>query len=82
MQRRNFVLVFFSFDTKMKGCMTTLPIDNHPRAKRRLQFIGISVYKLTLKSVNITQSSNNYNILQLNLLEPKHSSYENPGYLV
>ena len=42
--------------------MTTMPIDNHPLTHRRLQFIGISVNKLTLKSINIIQSSNNYNI--------------------
>ena len=41
-QHRNFVLVFFSFDT----CMTTMPIDNHPLTQRRLQFIGIGVNKL------------------------------------
>ena len=67
MQRRNFVLIFFSFDTKMYDCMTTMPIDNHPLTQRRLQFIGIGANKLTLKSINIIQSSNNYNI-------------ENPGY--
>ena len=42
--------------------MATMPIDNHPLTQRRLQFIGISINKLTLKSVNIVQSSNNYNI--------------------
>ena len=43
--------------------MTTMPIDNHPLTQRRLQFIDISVNKLTLKSINIIQSSNNYNIV-------------------
>ena len=43
--------------------MTTMPINNHPLTKRRLQFIGTSVNKLTLKSINIMQSSNNYNIV-------------------
>ena len=43
--------------------MTTMPIDNHPLAQRRLQFIGISVGKLRLKSINIIQSSNNHNIV-------------------
>ena len=43
--------------------MTTIPIDNLPLTQRRLQFIGISVNKLTLKSINIIQSSNNYNIV-------------------
>ena len=43
--------------------MTTMSIDNHPLTQRRLQFIGISVNKLTLKSINIIQSSNNYNIV-------------------
>ena len=45
--------------------MTTMPIDNHPLTQKRLQFIGacISVNKLTLKSINIIQSSNNYNIV-------------------
>ena len=46
----------------MHGCMTTMPIDNHPLTKRRLQLIGISVNKLTLKSINTKQSSNNYSI--------------------
>ena len=36
--------------------MTTMPIDNHPLTQRRLQFTGINVNKLTLKS-------NNYNIV-------------------
>ena len=43
--------------------MTTMPIDNHPLTQKRLQFIGISVNKLTLKSINIIQSLNNYNIV-------------------
>ena len=43
--------------------MTTMPINNHPLTQRRLQFIGINVNKLTLKSINIIQSSNNYNIV-------------------
>ena len=43
--------------------MTTMPMDNHPLTQRRLQFIGISANKLTLKSINIIQSSNNYNIV-------------------
>ena len=43
--------------------MTTMPIDNHPFTQRRLQFIGISVNKLTFKSINIIQSSNNCNIV-------------------
>ena len=43
--------------------MTTLPIDNHPLTQRRLQFIGINVIKLTLKSFNKIQSSNNYKIV-------------------
>ena len=43
--------------------MTIMPIDNHPLTQRRLQFIGISVNKLTRKSINIIQSSNNYNLV-------------------
>ena len=43
--------------------MTTMPIDNHPLTQKRLQFIGISVNMLTLKSINIIQPSNNYNIV-------------------
>ena len=43
--------------------MTTMPNNNHPVTLRRLQFIGISVNKLTLKSINIIQSSSNYNIV-------------------
>ena len=40
----------------------TMPIDNRPLTQRRLQSIGISVNKLGTKSINIIQSSNNYNI--------------------
>ena len=43
--------------------MTTMLIDKHPLMQRRLLFIGISVNKLTLKSINIIQLSNNYNIV-------------------
>ena len=43
--------------------MTTMPINNHTLTERKMQFIGISVNKLTLKSTNIIQSSNNYNIV-------------------
>ena len=43
--------------------MTTMPIDNHLLAQRRLQVTGIGVNKLTFKSINIIQSSNNYNIV-------------------
>ena len=43
--------------------MTTMPIDNHTLTQRRLQFIGIGVNKLTLKGIDIIQSSNNYNIV-------------------
>ena len=42
--------------------MTSMPVDNHPLTQRRLQFIGTSVNKLTLKSINIMQMSNNYNM--------------------
>ena len=42
--------------------MTTMPIDNRPLSQRRLQFIGIGVNKLMLKSIDIIQSSNSYNI--------------------
>ena len=43
--------------------MTNMPVNNHPLTQRRLQFIGISVNKLTLKNIDIIQSSNNYNIV-------------------
>ena len=43
--------------------MTTMLIDNHPLTQRRLQFICFGVNKLTLKSIDIIQSSNNYNIV-------------------
>ena len=43
--------------------MTTMRIDNQPLTQRRLRFLGISVNQLTLKSLNIIQSSNNYNIV-------------------
>ena len=36
--------------------MTTMPIEDHPLTQRRLQFIGIGVNKLTLKSINIISS--------------------------
>ena len=43
--------------------MATMLIDNHALTHRRLQSIGIGVNKLTLKSINIIQWSNNYNIV-------------------
>ena len=43
--------------------MITMSIDNYPLTPKRLQFIGFSVNKLTFKSINILQSSNNYNIV-------------------
>ena len=43
--------------------MTTMSIDVHHLTPRRLQFIGIDGNKLMLKSINIIQSSNNYNII-------------------
>ena len=43
--------------------MTTMHIHNYPITQRRLQFIGLSVIKLTFKSIIIIQSSNNYNII-------------------
>ena len=43
--------------------MLIMLIDNHPLTQRRLQFIGISVNKLMLKSINIMQSSKNCNIV-------------------
>ena len=43
--------------------MTAMPIDNHTLTQRRLQFIGIGVNKLTLKSIDIIQLSINYNIV-------------------
>ena len=38
--------------------MTTMPINKHPLTQRRLQFKGIGVKKLTLKSINIVQVCN------------------------
>ena len=43
--------------------MTTMPVNSHPLTQRRLQFIGIGVNKLMLKSIDIIKSSNNYNIV-------------------
>ena len=43
--------------------MTTMLIDNHPLTQRKLQFINISVNKLTLKGINKIQASNKYNIV-------------------
>ena len=43
--------------------MAAMPIDNNSLTQIRLQFIGIGVNKLTLKSVDIIQSSMNYNIV-------------------
>ena len=37
--------------------MTTMPIDDRPLTQRRLQFIGIGVNKLTLKSINIINTT-------------------------
>ena len=54
---------FFSFNIKMQGCMTAMPIDNYPLTQRRLRFIGIGVNKLTLKNTDIIQSPNNYTIV-------------------
>ena len=59
----NFVLVFLSINTNMVGCMATKSIDNHPLTQRSLQFIDIAVNKLTFKSINMIQSSINYNIV-------------------
>ena len=50
--------------------MTVMSIDNNPLTQRRLPFIGISVNKLTLKSINIIQSPNNYNkIVHMKILD-------------
>ena len=43
--------------------MTTMPIVNHQLTQGRLQFKDINVNKLTFKSINIIQSSSNYNIV-------------------
>ena len=43
--------------------MTTMPIDNHPLTQKKLQFIVRVVNKLALKSINIIQLSNIYNIV-------------------
>ena len=43
--------------------MTTMPIDNNRHTRRSLQFLCIGVNKLTFNSINIIQSSNNYNIV-------------------
>ena len=43
--------------------MTAMPIDDRPLTQKRLQSIVIGVHKLTLKSINIIQSSNIYNIV-------------------
>ena len=40
-------------------------IDKHSLTERRLQFIDIGVNKLMLKSINIIQLPNNYNIVVL-----------------
>ena len=58
-----FVIVVFPDHTHLLFFMTIMPIDNHPLTQRMLQFIGICVNKLTLKSINIIQSTNNYNIV-------------------
>ena len=46
----------------MQRCMTTIPVDNSFFIQRSLQFIGFRFNKLTFKSINIMQTSNNYNI--------------------
>ena len=45
--------------------MPTMLIDKHSLTERRLQFIGIGVNKLMLKSIDIIQLLNNYNIVVL-----------------
>ena len=40
--------------------MITMPIDNNALTQKSLQFICISANKLTFKSINIIQLSNNY----------------------
>ena len=54
--------------------MTTMPIDNHPLTQRRLQFIGISVNKLTIKSIKINffeQKKSFWNTITVsNILNP------------
>ena len=63
--------------------MTTMPIDNHPLTQSWLQFIGIGVNKLTLKSINIIQSSNNYNIVSSFICWNQNIVHmKTPGYLV
>ena len=55
--------------------MTTMLIDNHPLTQRRLQFIGIGVTKLMLKSIDIMQLSAssficwNQNIVHMKILD-------------
>ena len=55
--------------------MTTMPVDNHPLTPKSLQFIAFGVNKLTFKSINIIQTSNNYTIVS-------GLSAGTPGYLV
>ena len=40
---------YFSFETKILGCMTTMPIDNNFLTQWSLQFIGIiSCFKVSI----------------------------------
>ena len=62
--------------------MTAMPIDNHPLTQRRLQFIGISVNKLTLKNIYIINRQATTTLLAaLSAVTKTYSLYENPGYL-
>ena len=63
-------MVFFSFDTKMEECMTTMPIDNNFLTQRSLQFIGIHVNKSLEHHYN-TKVEQLQHCLRLFLLEPK-----------
>ena len=61
--------------------MTTMPIDNNPLTQIKLQFTGIGANKLMLKSINIIQSSNNYNIVSSFICWSQNIVHKNPGYL-
>ena len=62
--------------------MTTMPIDNHPFTQRRLQFIGISINKLALKSINIIQSSKVTCFFNLKKMENIYTIKTKSQYLI
>ena len=60
-------MIFFGFDTKLKGCMATMTIDISLLTQGSLQLTGNSANQFTFQvstvAISIIQSPNNYNIV-------------------